>query len=407
MKEKLNTITNSLKNILFWLLLSIGMGFIGGSIGTVFSKTISFVTDLRTDNNWLVYFLPVGGLISVAFTKMLKVQEIGTNQVFESARGENKVSFLLAPAVFIGSSITHLFGGSAGREGAALQLGGGFAELLCKIFKIDNIKRGILIRCGMAAFFSAIFGTPLAASVFALEVITVGKLIVSGIFPVFTSGITAYLIAHSLGADAERFYFSANNEISLILIIKVLAISAVGAFISILFCKSLHFTEKIFKKYIKNNYLKAIIGGVIIVILTLIVGSNDYNGGGLDVINRIFTDGEVKYESFILKIIFTIVTVAAGYKGGEIIPTLFIGSTLGGSMAMILGLDLSFGGAVGMTALFCGVTNCPIASILLSVEMFGSDGIIYYAIAVVTVFLLSGKSSLYSSQKFCEDKCSL
>lgn len=406
MYEKFKEITKYIKEynadfgILF--ILSLIIGTIGGVFGTAFSKSIALVTNLRTDNGWLVYLLPIGGILSVGLSKLLRVESLGTNQVFESTRSDKKVSFWLAPVVFVCSVLTHLFGGSAGREGAALQLGGGTATLFCNIFKLDEKKKRILIRCGMAAFFSAIFGTPLAASVFVLEVVTVGSIYIPAVFPVFVSGITAYFTAHFLGAHAEHFTIGTTPYSSPLNVLKILLIAVMAAIVSVIFCKGLHFAEHIFKKYLKNSFLRAFVGGAIIVLLTVIVGTRDYNGGGIEVIERIFESGEVKYEAFLLKIVFTCITVAAGFRGGEIVPTLFIGATLGGVLGSLIGLDAAMGAAVGMSALFCGVTNAPLSSILLSAEMFGGESLLYCAISVIMVFALSGKCSLYSSQQFAE-----
>ena len=406
MQDKFNAVIKKSKQeieyIVFWLVASLVMGLVGGLFGAAFSKTISLVTDARISNGWLLYLLPIAGILTVAITKLLKVEKVGTNQVFKAVKSDSKVSFWLAPAVFVCSVLTHLCGGSAGREGAALQLGGGTADLFCRILKADEAKKRILIRCGMASFFSAIFGTPLAAGVFVLEVITVGSICVRAIFPVFVSTITAYFTANALGAKAEDFNVKVLPDVSFSVFLKVILLSVVAAAVGYIFCKTLHFTEHLFKRYIKNNYLKAIIGGMGIILLTLILGTRDYNGSGIDVINRIFESGQVRYEAFLLKIIFTALTVAAGFKGGEIVPTLFIGATFGGAFGSLLGLTPAFSAALGMSGLFCAVTNSPLATILLAAEMFGSDGLIFYTAAVIIAFVLSGKCSLYSEQEISE-----
>lgn len=387
-----------------WLFLGMVIGIACGGLGALFSKSISGVTELRAENSWLLFLLPIGGLLSVAVYRLLRVTDVGTNQVFESVSTDKKVSFLLVPAVFLGSVITHLCGGSAGREGAALQLGGGVATFMSKALRLNEKTRRILTMCGMAALFSAIFGTPLGACIFILEVIRVGSVCLAAIFPVFVSSITAFSLASFLGAEAERFPLPSVQNLAFSTLWKVLVIAVAGALISILFCHALRFTKKWLKTLFKNDFLRIFIGGAVIVLLTLALGTTDYNGGGIDVIHRIFTTGEVRHEAFLLKIIFTVITVAAGFKGGEIIPTFFIGATLGGSLAILLGLDPALGAAVGMVALFCGVTNCPLATIFLSVEMFGASGMLFFALASVTSFLLSGNISLYSGQKLISSK---
>ncbi len=387
-----------------WLLLGVVMGGVGGGLGALFARTITAVTHLRAQHSWLLFLLPIGGLLSVAVYRLLRVKGLGTNQVFESVRAGQPVSFWLAPAVFAATVLTHLGGGSAGREGAALQLGGGVATLMGRLLRLDEKARHILTLCGMAAFFSALFGTPLGAGVFALEVVSVGSVCLAAIFPVFISAMTAFFVSSAFGVPPERFELSAVPEATFGTLWRVLVIAIIGALVSVLFCCLLHRAEHVLTHWIKNEYLRILLGGAAVILLTLILGTTDYNGGGIEVIHRIFAEGEVRYEAFLLKIFFTVITVAAGYKGGEIVPTFFIGATLGGSLALLLGLDPALGAAVGMAALFCGVTNCPLASLFLAVELFGAAGLLYCALAVVTAFLLSGNTGLYAAQRLLFSK---
>lgn len=381
------------------LSLSVIVGLISGIIGAVFSKSISLVTVVRNANSWLIYFLPIAGILSVTLYKLLNVSGMGTNQVIKSANGKNALSPLLAPTVFIGSVLSHLCGASVGREGAALQLGGSISTFFGSLFHLEEKERQILIYCGMAGLFSAVFGTPFAAFIFALEVAYVGHIWLKAVFPTLLSSVTAYFIAILLGSHPERFSISELPQLSFSVIWKVVLISLLGAVISMLLCFSLKYCERLFKKLFINEFVRIAIGGAIIVLLTLILKTTDYNGAGIDVIERIFDEGTVNYEAFLLKLIFTSVSVAAGFKGGEIIPTLFIGAAFGASSASLLGMYPPLGAAVGMTALFCGVTNCPLAAILLSVEMFSGEGWLYVIITAVISFLLSGRVSLYSAQK--------
>ncbi len=387
-----------------WLLLSLIMGAVAGVLGGGFSIIIEYVTGLRGKYNWLLYLLPIGGLLSVFIFKLCKVADMNTNTVFESVRSKKAVSVLLAPAIFIGSVITHLFGGSAGREGAALQLGGSISTLVSKIFKLKENSTHVLTVCGMSGFFSAVFGTPIGASVFAIEVVTVGKFSSAAVFPAFITAITAKAVSALLGAKGEAFTLSEIPDSSIKLLLSVLIIAVETALVSILFCKTLHFSEKIFKKYISNNYLRIFAGGLLIVALTLIVGNTDYNGGGIAVIERIFKEGSFRYEAFLLKMLFTAITIGAGFKGGEIVPTIFIGATFGAALGSLLGLSAPFAAAIGLAAMFCGVTNCPIASIFLSIELFGSKGLVFFALACAVSFLISGNVSLYSAQQILYSK---
>ena len=389
---------------LCWLLLGTALGAICGAVGSLFAKSIGFGINLRKENPWILYLLPVGGIISVGIYKLCRVSKIGTNRVLESTRGNTQVPVLLTPAVFAGTVISHTFGASAGREGAALQLGGSISTLISKFLKLTDSHRHIVTMCGMAAVFSALFGTPLGAAVFAIEVISVGQLCSAAIFPCLVSSLSAYYIATLMGTHPERFVLATDASITPDILWRVLLIGIAGAVISILFCKALHISEHFAGKFLNNEFLRILIGGCILVGLSVLLGTTDYNGGGIDVISRIFEKGQVRYEAFALKILFTAVTVAAGYKGGEIIPTMFIGATLGGSMATLLGLDPSLGAAVGIAALFCGVTNCPVGTIVLCIELFSGQGMLLCALGAAVSFILSGKASLYSKQHFVFSK---
>lgn len=387
-----------------WLALGLTVGIISGMVGSGFSKSIEYVSGLRAGHPWLILLLPVGGLLSVGIYKLCRVTGIGTNDVFKSVRSESKVPYLLAPAVFVGTCITHLVGGSAGREGAALQLGGSVSSLLGGILNLDEKTRHILTMCGMGAFFSALFGTPLGACVFALEVVSVGHFCSAAFFPAIVSSVAAFGVSTFFGVHPERFALGVDPDLSFTVLWRVLVIAIAGAAVSFLFCHLMHLSEHIFKKLFKNEFLRIAVGGVLLVGLTFVVGNQDYNGGGIGVIERIFSGGTVRYEAFALKMLFTAITIGVGFKGGEIIPTLYIGATLGTLIGSLIGLDLGLSAAVGMAALFCGVTNCPLATIVLCVELFGGKGLIFCAVSCITSFLLSGRASLYTSQKLIYSK---
>ncbi len=403
MAEKIKGYTLYLKNYLFsfiiWMFLSLTVGVTGGIVGTLFSKSVSLVTRVRGEFSWLIFLLPLGGLLSVGLYKLCRVDGVGTNQIISAVRGKEKVSPLLTPAIFIASVITHLLGGSAGREGAALQLGGSVSSLLSKLLHLDEKTTRVLTMCGMSAVFSALFGTPLGACVFALEVIGTGTLFTAAIFPCIISSFAAFATAGLLGVEGEKFHIANMPSAQFDTLWKVILIAALGALVSFIFVKLLHFSEKLMHKYLKNEFLRIFIGGSLIVLLTVLLRTTDYNGGGMEIIEHIFAKGEFRYEAFALKILFTVITVAAGYKGGEIVPSLFIGATFGAATASVLGLDVAFGAAIGMAALLCGVTNCTLATIILCTELFSAEGMIYFAVAAVLSRLLSGNTGLYINNK--------
>lgn len=387
------------------LLASLILGLIGGSIGTVFSLLIGLVTSVRTAYSWVLCFLPVGGILIVFIYKKLNISGQGTNTVLDFANNKDGLSPLLTLGVFGASIISHLFGASVGREGAALQIGGGLAVAVSKLLRFDKPYGGILIRAGMAAVFSAVFGTPITAFFFVLEVVCVGALHLKSALPSLVSSFTAFLISQLLGAHPERFSLQSLPVFTFDTAWKVVVLTVLTAVLSIGFCHSLRHSAAFAKKFIKNPYLRIFIGGFIILGLTFIVGNGDYNGAGVSVIERIFESDfntnslNFKPEAFVLKLLFTCVSVAVGFKGGEIVPTLFIGSTFGALAASLLGLPIPFGAALCMILLFCGVTNCPLASIALGYELFSGVGFWYFIPTVALCFIISGKISLYTAQE--------
>lgn len=387
------------------LAASLILGLIGGLVGSAFSFLIGFVTDIRISNNWLIYFLSLCGVLIIFLYKKLGIFGQGTNTVLEAANGTEGLSPLLAIGVFLSSVISHLFGASVGREGAALQIGGSLALTASKIFHFDKKYIGILIRAGLAAVFSAVFGTPVTAFLFALEVVCVGTIHLNSAIPSAISSFTAFFVSQLSGAHPERLSLLTVPDFSFDTAWKTAVLTVLTAVLSIGFCHALRHSAALAKKLVKNPYFRIIIGGVVILALTIFVGNQDYNGAGISVIERIFRGDNdpasisFKPEAFALKLLFTCVSVAIGFKGGEIVPTLFIGSTFGAFLATLFGLPAPFGAALGMVLLFCGVTNCPLASIALGFELFSGVGFWYFIPTVALCFIISGNISLYKAQK--------
>lgn len=393
--EKTTEIQRRIKDFFVYLFSALLIGAVCGIIGALFAKSIGFVTGLRETNDFIIYLLPLGGLVSVALYKLTKTEGIGTLRVLESARGESKTPILLLPVIFAASVITHLFGGSAGKEGAALQIGGAVAQSVAVITRANEKKRSVYTVCGMAALFSAVFGTPVGACIFALEVVFTGKVISFAVLPVFVSSIVAHIITVAFGVSPERFEISHVPDFGIEILLKTFAVAIIVAAVSAAFCFLLHRGENLFEKLIKNSFIRIFAGGCIIVVLTLVFGT-DYNGGGIAVIERIFEEGNALPQAFLLKIIFTVITVSAGYRGGEIVPSLFIGSTLGAVLSPLLGMPTEFGAAVGMIAFFSGATNCPLAAAVLSTELFGTDGFVLFAASAFAARAFSWKINLYN-----------
>lgn len=403
-KENFDLTIKYIKMFIKWILISTVVGVICGLVGTGFHICLDYVTEVRTHNTYFIYFLPIAALIIVAMYTHFKVKgNIDTNRVIKSVRKDGDIPFVMVPLIFISTAITHLFGGSSGREGAALQIGGGIGYNLGKILKLEKYDIRIITMSGMSAVFSALFGTPVAAAVFSLEVISVGTLNFTGFLACIIASVVSFYISALLGVMPVNFNSVVIEALSLEIALKVIVLAVLCAIVSILFCMSLKHGKIYLKKLIKNRYLRGFAGGCAIILLTLLCQTYDYNGAGMHVIEKALL-GDARFYDFILKIIFTTITLASGFKGGEIVPTLFIGATFGCVMGAVLGMDASFGAAIGLISLFCGVVNCPITSIILSVELFGADGIILFALACGVSYIMSGNFSLYKSQKIVYSK---
>lgn len=402
-KRRLRVIQLNIVAFFKWIIIAGIIGLIGGTVGSIFHLSVEFATQTRLEDPWIIYLLPFGGLIIVFLYKKVMNEDPGTNLVINSIRTDGKVPFMMSPLIFIGTVITHLFGGSAGREGAALQLGGSIGSQIGNLIGLDEKDMHLITLCGMSGVFAALFGTPLTAAFFSMEVISIGIIYYSAFIPCIVSSLTAYGVSLYFGLEPVKFTLNVFPEVSLENIIKVMILGSLCAVVSIIFCEILHKSNNVLKKYISNSYMRVFIGGTAIVIMTLIIGSRDYNGAGMDIISSA-VNGTARPEAFILKMIFTAITISVGYKGGEIVPTFFIGSTFGCVIGSFLGLDPCFGAAIGLAALFCGVVNTLITSVILSIELFGAGNIILFAIACGVSYMESGYYSLYTSQKIMYSK---
>jgi len=393
------------KTFIKWLICSAIIGITCGAVGTAFHYSVEYVTQFRSVHRWIIFLLPAAGLLIVFLYRAGGIKhDKGTNLVIGSIRNpEYNVPFRMAPLIFITTVITHLFGGSAGREGAALQIGGSLGASIGKLIKMDDNDKHIMTLCGMSAVFAALFGTPVTAALFSVEVISIGILYYSALVPCILSATISYAITEKFHITPTYFILNQVPEMSLATGIRVIILSIAAAVLSILFCMSMQVIGKTFKKYLKNQYLRILAGGVLLVLLTLAVRCNDYNGAGMNIIEQAI-HGTAKPEAFILKLLFTCITIGCGFRGGEIVPSFFIGATFGCTLGGWIGLDPGFGAAMGLVCLFCGVVNCPLASLVLSIELFGASGILLFAIGCSVSYMLSGYYSLYSEQKIIYSK---
>lgn len=394
---------NFVLSLLKWIIFAVVVGIVIGVIGALFHEAIDYGTQLRESHPWILYLLPLTGLLIVFSYRITGMaDDLGTEYIIRVAQDGKPLRFRTAPLIIIATVLTHFGGGSAGREGAALQLGGSISNCLGRLVHLDKKDERVITMCGMAAGFSALFGTPLAAAVMAMEVASVGVMYYTAIVPCVLSAIIAQSVAGAIGVQPTAFTVTTVPEVTPLVLLQVAILGGLCALVAILFCEVMHRTPALYGKITQNPYVKVVLGGVIVVVLSLIFG-RDYNGAGVGVIERALA-GEARPEAFLLKMIFTALTLCAGFKGGEIVPSFFCGATFGSFFGALLGLPASFAGALGMTAVFCGVTNCPLTAILLSLELFGGEGLTVYALCCAVSYMISGYTSLYHSQEFIHSK---
>ncbi|MCR4908916.1 MAG: chloride channel protein [Lachnospiraceae bacterium] len=404
MKNLMRETLQNFRYLIKWILISALCGSLVGIVAAVFAALVTFVTGVRTDHPWLIYLLPPAGMLIIFLYRITGGDETkGTNQVIRAIHRREHVPYKIAPLIFISSVISHLFGASVGREGAALQLGGSMGCFLGEKLKLDENDRIIVIVSSMGAAFAAIFGTPVAAAFFAMEVESVGIMHYSALIPCVCASFAASRIALAFGVTPEHFGDVVVPDISLLSILLIVLIAIIAALVSTFFCELLGHTEDFLEHLFPSMYPTVFLAGTAVVLVSVLMGSTDYLGGGLPVIERAL-HGDAVWYAFIMKMIFTAICIGAGYKGGEIVPSLFIGATLGCTLGKLFGLSPSLAAACGMASLFVGVTNCPVSTLLLITELFGFEGILYYVISIAVSYIMSGYHGLYKTQRIVWSK---
>ena len=389
-----------------WCFLGVVMGIVGGLLGAVFHHVLHFVTHLRQEHTWFVLLLPFGGLATVAWYRLLKLnRNRGTNEIIDAVLDGEELKPQIAPGIFGAAVLTHLFGGSAGREGAALQLGGSAASFLSKVFGLKRHSRRVLIMAGMSSVFAGLFGTPLTAALFCMEFESVGMIFSPALLPCYIAAFTASSVSSLLGVHAEGYLLENAAVLNLGNLWAYLVLAILISILGTIMVRVFHGAEHLSAHQVKNPWIRIFVGGVLIAGMTCIVGDHRFNGAGMDMALEA-VQGHADWYSFLVKMLFTAVTLAAGFKGGEIVPTFCIGATFGCVVGGLLGLDAGLCGALGLIGLFCCATNSPLASIVLSIEMFGSANLHLFALVCVICFVLSGQTGLYASQVNQFDKAS-
>jgi H+/Cl- antiporter ClcA len=387
-----------------------------GSASAFFLWALDAVTRVRFANPWLLFLLPIGGLaVGWLYHQYGRSADGGNNliidEIHQPAAG---VPRRMAPLILLGTLLTHLFGGSAGREGTALQMGGAIAASFSRALKLDAAGVRILLMAGVAAGFGSIFGTPIAGAVFALEVLVIGRMQYDALVPCFIASVVADWACHAWGIGHTRYHVavaSSGFHIEPWLLGKVILAGIAFGLTSMLFSVASHRLGAAFKQFIPRPELRPAVGGVLVIALFFLSGTPDYLGLGVignrpDAITlpALFTSTEIPATAWLWKLAFTVITLSAGFKGGEVTPLFFIGAALGNTLALALGAPVDLFAAIGFVAIFAGATNTPLASTLLGMELFGADNGLYIATACIVAYRCSGSRGIYLSQRVLQPK---
>lgn len=382
-----------------WLFLSAIVGILAGSASAFFLIFLDWLTEWRENHLWIIAFLPLAGLIiGLAYHYWGKEVVNGNNVLLEEFHSPKKIiPFIMAPLVLFGTLITHLFGGSAGREGTAVQMGAALSDQFSKLFRLNENDRKILIIIGISAGFAAVFGTPLAGAVFALEVMFFGKIKSETLLPSLITAFIADFSCTAWNVSHTQYSIPTVPDIDIINLLWAALTGIIFGLSSWLFSKSLHFWIKLFKSIIKYAPFRPLIGGIFLAIAIYLMGTTKYIGLGIPVIISAFSEDLNSYD-FLLKILFTTFTIGAGFKGGEVTPLFFIGATLGNALVWFVPLPVALLAGMGFAAVFSGASNTPIACTLMGIELFGIESAIFIGIACLISYFFSGHTGIYTSQ---------
>lgn len=398
-----NALKNNIIYFVRWTIISLIMGGICGLIGVAFGGGVEHAGEFFFSHDFMLYLIPAAGL-AVVFVQQVfgELESGGTNLILEAISSDKKIHPKMLPCIVLSTLLSQLFGASVGKEGAALQIGGCLGTILGDFFHLDERDKKVLIMTGMSGCFAAVFGTPLAASMFGMEVISIGVAYYAALVPCVFAAFIGAKVSRLLGLAGEHYTILQIPDFNLRTGVIIVILGAMAAVASIFFCVMLHEAQHRLKAWIKNPYLRILFGSCVFIPLVLIFG-RDYCSSGFNLIEAAM-EGNGRYEAFFLKILFTAVALGAGFKGGEIVPTLAVGASFGCAFGNLIGFAPSLSAACGLLALFVGVTNCPIATLFLGFELFGVEAMPFFALVVAVSFTLSGYYGLYSSQKFTYSK---
>ncbi len=387
--------------VIQWIALGICVGAACGAASALFLWLLAEATGYRESHDVLVYFLPVAGLVlGLLYARWGDSIKAGNNLVIDTIHdGGPEIPFRMLPMVLGGTVMTHLFGGSAGREGTAVQMGASLADYLSHRARLGGALRRQLLAAGVAGGFGAVFGTPVAGAVFGLEFVVLGRIEYRALVPALVAAIVGDLVTRGLGIVHVAYPAAPHVELTPLLCASWLAFAVVVAIVTTAFIELTHFLRRRGERHVRSLAIRMAIGGAIVVVVWRVIGTSDYLGLGVPMIVRSFSDPSVPAWAFAAKLVFTAITLGAGFIGGEVTPLFFIGAALGGVCAPILGVPRELGAGVGMAAMFACASNTPLALSIMAVELVGANALPHVAIVCVVAYAVSGRSSIYPSQR--------
>lgn len=412
-----------LKHLVRWTLLIIPIAVAIGSMVALFLWMLHSAIHYRFRHPWLLYLLPLAGLlIHFIYQSVGKSSEKGNNLIMDEIHEPGGgVPKQMAPIILITTVITHLFGGSAGREGTAVQIGGSIAGMFGGWFKLKGVDMRMILTAGVAAGFGAVFGTPLTGAIFAMEVLTIGRIQYDALLPALIASIIGDVTVSAWGVHHTAYHIDILPQLpyflsdylpmDLLLLVKVIVASAAFGLASYLFAGMVHEIKTFLLKLFKYKWMIPVFGGLVIIGLTFIIGKPDYLSLGVDAeypgavtVPSAFRAGGADTWSWLWKTVYTTITLASGFKGGEVTPLFYIGATLGNTLSLLMNAPASLFAALGFIAVFAGATNTPLACTVMGIELFGGEHVLLFAVACFTAYFFSGHSGIYSSQRIAVPK---
>ena len=398
-------VVSTLRYLLRWIPIGVLAGMMGGTASAFLLWSLVVATNFRESHKWIIALLPLAGLlVGLMYRQFGASIEAGNNLILDEIHDPKRtIPVRMTPLILIGTFLTHLFGGSAGREGTAIQTGASLADQLARPFRMSAIERRILLMAGISAGFASVFGTPLAGAVFGMEVLALGTISYDAIAPCFIASFIGDFTTAAWGTHHTLYRVTDVPALTVKGILLASIAGAVFGVVGMAFAKLTHALGHLFKKHIPWSPLRPFAGGVLVAVAVLVFGTTKYIGLGIPTIVAAFGGRQPPYESA-AKLLFTVVTLGAGFKGGEVTPLFFIGATLGNALSYLLPLPPSLLAGMGFVAVFAGAANTPIASTFMAVELFGAEAGAYAAIACVVSYLFSGHAGIYHAQRVGSSK---